>query len=649
MQKIEKAVIFAAGFGTRMRPLTNVIPKPLLPLWDKPVIEHTLRRLSSWGVKEVLINIHHEPQHIFNFVHKLDQLNLKINFSFEPRILGTGGALKKAEWFLNTPYFWIINGDIAFDVSPKPFIATLDNKKYSAVLWLTDKSGPRTVEMHNHIITNFSSQHAGSTDTYTFCGLQLLSSDILRYIPDNEFSTIIEAYKKCSLAGQRIAGICVAKSYWADIGSFPSYLEAHESVKKLFHQKQPGGIMYNSKQAGELKKLHTNRISTDGFVSIGENVHIHPGSTISNSVIMDNCRIGPCTFMKNVVLAPNTKIQNVEVQRLACPAESINDNDVLSTITKLGWRTDRTSIELMEPRGSDRSYMRIIYGRKSAILVKYSNNRKENKLYTRHTRFLEQTGFRVPRIYIDSPKINIYAIEDVGNASLLNFTQKAPGQSLRNKYQCIIDQVYRLHTHGTHLAMKQSVPLNDPFSANLYKWERQLFKDHLLGHQKYLDKKRQSNIMHDIKKVASVLLPLRETLVHRDLQSSNIIMHHNQPVFIDFQGMRLGPAVYDLASLLCDPYVSMEKRIQDSLIDYAADKYQEPYQQFNYFFWHAAIERLVQALGAFGRLSQNRGTENFKFYIKPAVTMLLRAVNELNKYSHITMFCDKFLENRDVL
>ncbi|HPA77990.1 MAG TPA: NTP transferase domain-containing protein, partial [Kiritimatiellia bacterium] len=100
-QKIpRRAVVLAAGFGTRLLPLTRIRPKALLPLGGRPMLEHSLRLLASWGVDDVLVNCHWLADQVVDFLRGVRLPGMKISISHEPEILGTGGVLRRAEWFL---------------------------------------------------------------------------------------------------------------------------------------------------------------------------------------------------------------------------------------------------------------------------------------------------------------------------------------------------------------------------------------------------------------------------------------------------------------------------------------------------------------------------------------------------------------------
>ena len=125
------------------------------------------------------------------------------------------------------------------------------------------------------------------------------------------------------------------------------------------------------------------------------------------------------------------------------------------------------------------------------------------------------------------------------------------------------------------------------------------------------------------------LLDTQPVLVHRDLQSSNILLVKGEIALIDFQGMRWGPAVYDLASLICDPYVKLERELKEELIHEYASIYKGQEDLLSLFWW-AAAQRLIQALGAYVRLSQSSGTRRFQKYIPSTLKSLAQILKRLN-------------------
>jgi len=131
----------------------------------------------------------------------------------------------------------------------------------------------------------------------------------------------------------------------------------------------------------------------------------------------------------------------------------------------------------------------------------------------------------------------------------------------------------------------------------------------------------------ELARVAGRLLLEPRVLIHRDLQSSNIYLTEKGPALIDFQGMRMGPAAYDLASLLCDPYVALPVELQARLLAYYNRKARVPVPEE--VFRLAVVERLAQAMGAYVRLGRIPGMRPFERYITQAANSQLLAATEI--------------------
>ncbi len=637
---MKKAVILSAGFGTRMMPLTSLTPKAMLPLWGKPLIGHIMDMLIRWKVSEVLINLHHAPNPLFEYARQRSCSALRVYFSHEPEILGTGGAIRRIEWFLDSSPFWIINSDTAMDISPNPLINEFEQKKTLAALWLHPEAGPRTVDMQNGKITCFRSKYPCSTGTYTFCGTQLVSPEILNYLPDDSFCTIISAYEQAMNAGHTIRGVCLPNAYWSDIGTPERYLSTHAEIYQRWLTGRPGGSLFNQEKEKEMKRLRQSGVLIDGFAAIGNNVKISKTARIRDSIIFDNADIAGNAFLSKAIVDNNTTV-NARASGIVCSADILKSPWMSIALKKLKWNPAATTAAILGKRGSQREFTRLIHKKNSAVFIHYSPERKENCLYSRHARFLLKIGVRVPKVLLDLPGNNIAVIEDMGDKSLTTFAQTQSPAEIKKTYEQLLDIVLLMHGTGVKAAKKQKLPLSKAFSRQLYKWEHRLFVDHFLKHTMCFDDKAVKSVMKDLNRVARLLAQSKHVLIHRDLQSSNVLLPGGQPALIDFQGMRFGPPAYDLASLLCDPYVSLSESIQKSLLDYYAARAESKWQ-IEQFFWPAAIQRLSQAIGAFARLSRQESIPEFEPYITPALAMMGRALKHLNGLPNLTNLCARF-------
>ena len=167
------------------------------------------------------------------------------------------------------------------------------------------------------------------------------------------------------------------------------------------------------------------------------------------------------------------------------------------------------------------------------------------------------------------------------------------------------------------------------FGPDLYRWERDYFRDHFVrdvcGIE--LEPSFERELEAELSSLAERLAGTRRSLVHRDLQSQNVMIRDGEPFLIDFQGMRFGSPFYDLGSLLCDPYVNFSDSEQDELLSfyYGLSKWDLDWATFQNTFWEASAQRLMQALGAYGFLGLKKGLKAFLEHIPAGLRNLQRA------------------------
>jgi len=170
------------------------------------------------------------------------------------------------------------------------------------------------------------------------------------------------------------------------------------------------------------------------------------------------------------------------------------------------------------------------------------------------------------------------------------------------------------------------------FNANLYRWERDYFLEHCVRNVCRIDLAAAEGeaLEAELAALAGRLLSTPSVLVHRDLQSQNVMILDSEPVLIDFQGMRPGSPFYDLGSLLCDPYVSFPEKGRDELLRlyHGISHSQYPWDLFQEFFLLASAQRLMQALGAYGFLGLKREKPHFLNHIRPALENLIAVTAE---------------------
>ncbi len=530
----KKALVLAAGYGERLRPLTDVTPKPLLPVWGEPMLERILKMLEDWGVEEIAVNAHHLSEQIVAYC-QARKGKAKLHVSVETEILGTGGAMVPLKEFFENEPFWRVNGDLVIEeLDPKLVLEAFARSGGFGACWLTE-AGPRTVEADNEgRICNWHSEDAGAPGTYTYTGLALLSPAIFDYLPSAGASSLIDAYEKAMMTDAKfVVGAVVNEAFWWDAGT-------PEAFRKVNDGPQPAELFRNPRLDALVKAL--------------------------------------------------------------------------------GW--DDAGADFLGARGSDRAFWRLDRASgASAIAIEYdSAKRPENARYAACAALLAASGVPVPQVYADLPEERMLALEELGAGDLQARAAKVKGAALVKLYTPVVKALKTMHVKATELALERDAALEPAFGPELYAWERDLFADYCVKARYQLE--LPAAVKSELEGVAAEFGRMPMVLLHRDCQSSNVLFRADGSFgFIDFQGMRLGPAVYDLAALLYDPYSpNLGEAERAALLKvYGGVSARE--------LALGAVERLVQTLGAFGRLA-SVGKHEFGKYVPRALINLLAAADD---------------------
>src|ERR1700730_7376713 len=290
---------------------------------------------------------------------------------------------------------------------------------------------------------------------------------------------------------------------------------------------------------------------------------------------------------------------------------------------------DEIKIAPIEKGGSDRRFYRIhCSADQTLILVKYSLDREENRHYVEIAQFLEGHSIRAPRIYFHDPAEGLIWIEDLGERDLFSYRDES-WLVRRAFYESALDEIAKLHRLPESVCVEMREHLPAEFNAALYLWEQNYFLENCLTRYFKIENATLAALatLPALRKIAERLASLPRVLVHRDFQSQNILLRNSQAYLIDFQGMRPGLAHYDLASLLYDPYVDLTDDERDELLDYYCGE--TPDGDFQETLRLCAMQRLMQALGAYGFLGLVKGHQHFLQYIPKAVNSLRDVVAKI--------------------
>ena len=309
-------MILAAGFGTRLKPLTNDLPKPMFPVLNRPILEHTLHFLSSQGINEIAINLHHQPERIIDYFGSGKKFMVKLHFSTEENILGTAGGIKKLEFFFKDETFLVINSDVLVNVNLNDVLKFHQEKKSKLTLVVRQDYN---VEKHDSIqqveegrIVNFlgrSIKNSAPTNKVMFTGIQIIEPDIFSRIPENKFcGTTKDVFPGMIQDGLPVYGF-LHKGYWIDMGTRKTYIQAQKDAMdgkmaiKISSSKNPEGpLVVPPVHIGKNCEI-SQEAQVGPYAVVGDGCRIRPGAVVENSILWPDATIGNDSTIKNCIIS----------------------------------------------------------------------------------------------------------------------------------------------------------------------------------------------------------------------------------------------------------------------------------------------------------------------------------------------------------
>jgi len=291
---VMKAMILAAGFGTRLFPLTIDRTKPAIPFLGKPLVGYVAEYVARFGFQDVVVNLHHQPESVKKALGDGSRYGVKIHYTLEePKILGTAGALDNARHLLRDETFLIVNGKIITDIDISRALET--HRKSGAIATMILKENIlrerfTIVETENNLVTGFGNFPEPLHSTLTtqtpvplmFTGIHILEPRVFDYIPRGVYSDIVPTFYNPAIEnGEKIAAH-VSGGNWFELSTIPRYLDISLA-------------MMNGESVGT-----------------GENCRVSPDARVSNSVMWDNVIVESGAKLNRAIIADGVTIKSGE-------------------------------------------------------------------------------------------------------------------------------------------------------------------------------------------------------------------------------------------------------------------------------------------------------------------------------------------------
>ena len=289
MAVISQAFVLAAGLGKRLRPLTDDLPKPLIPIFQKPLITFALDHLINAGVGGFVINTHRRPELFRSFFDHGDYAGAPVTLVHEPELLETGGGIKNAERCLGSDPFITYSGDILTDVNLQPLIDEHFRRGNDVTLALRDTGLASEVALRDHCVVDVANRY-GIAGSFDFANIAVWNSAIFQRIPPQKkisFSPIIADWIG---QGGRIGGLVMNDGKWFNISSRAEYLDVHRTI-----------LRENWRPHFVKMREWPERVASSAIVD--------PSAELRGcTVVGPNCRVGADAILEDTILWPDAEI-----------------------------------------------------------------------------------------------------------------------------------------------------------------------------------------------------------------------------------------------------------------------------------------------------------------------------------------------------
>jgi|GEM_PF-470101 len=611
-----KGMVLAAGFGTRLLPITRVIPKALLPVGGRALLEWNLRYLAESGVRDVVVNAHYLALMVVRWVEeRRGDLDLpSVRVAVEPQILGTAGGIANAAARLDTDPVVIMNADQIFRPDLERAVAFHREGRFLATLLCVADPAHRQIRRDGDRVGEILPAPSHNDATLSsFTGVYLLSQEAIAGLPRGGYAEITPHFRAWARDG-RLGCMVVEDAPFRDAGDAEGYLEA------VLEMDARGAVSPDAIVAADAR-IEESVVFAGAVIESGAHVArsiVGPGDPVRGAC---DRRIVAAGESRRIALLPRDEEGMVRALFTPAPrAVRLLAGDGSSRRFARVFLTASTRVVLHAPQGDRQPAA--IYPRRADEAAP-----DENDSYVYVAEVLRRIGVRTPRIETFDRARGLLVLEDLGDTTLF--------ARLRLSDLADADRA-RLLTGAIEVLLRmQAVPPGEPFDTNrvgavpydvdfVLAYEAGYFHREMVCDLAQLEIPFEDLSAEAARVAHEALDGAPRVLMHRDFQSRNLMVTPDgELALIDLQGARLGPPEYDLASLLLDPYTNLSGVLREALLDrYVAAHAPAERDGIHRRFRACGINRMMQALGAYAYLGGRLQKPGFLEYAPIALARL---------------------------
>lgn len=312
MAQITQAFVLGAGLGTRLRPLTDDLPKPLVPIFQKPLITFAFDHLLDLGVAKFFVNTHHRPERFAETFAKSTYRDRHIQFRHEPVLLETAGGIANIADLIGNEPLLVYNGDILTDLPIERLIDNHFRENNVVTLALRSGGGPKHVAFDSgsgRVVDIRNQLSTGAAEEFVFTGIYIVDSRFVELVERGVKRSVIPHFLEMIRGGAKLGGIVIDEGHWWDVGSREAYLQLHRELTR-------NGDLQIAAAAGKPPFLGSAanfpRYPVDDpnwRARVHQSAIVDPTAKLRGcSVVGPDCRVGAEVVLEDTILWPGAQI-----------------------------------------------------------------------------------------------------------------------------------------------------------------------------------------------------------------------------------------------------------------------------------------------------------------------------------------------------
>ncbi len=309
MNMITQAFVLAAGLGTRLRPLTNDLPKPLIPIFQKPLVTFALDQLIDVGVEKFVVNTHKQAELFENAFDDNEYQNHSVTLVHEPDLLETGGGIKNVERYLGSGPFLTYSGDILTDINLQALIDEHFRRGNDVTLALRNTNLASDVALSDHRVVDIANRY-GRTGNLDFANIAVWNPTIFQQIPPRQKISFIPIVADWIGKGGRIGGLVMNDGKWFNIGSRGAYLDVHRTILREHWVPQYLKLRQWPERVAKSAFVDPSA-QVRGCSVVGENCQVSAGAILEDTILWPGAQIASKSQLHGCIVRSQKKVSGI--------------------------------------------------------------------------------------------------------------------------------------------------------------------------------------------------------------------------------------------------------------------------------------------------------------------------------------------------